>query len=59
MLTLSIDSSNLKKLERELDRMSAKLPRAVARGLNEGGDKVRTQVQRALQKQTSLLNIRA
>jgi hypothetical protein len=55
MLTIKIDSSDLKKLERALDRMTAKLPQAIARGLNEGGDKVRTQVQRALQKQTSLV----
>jgi hypothetical protein len=31
------------------------LPQATARGVNEGGDKVRTQVQRALQHQTSLV----
>ncbi len=54
MLTIKI-SSDLKKLERQLDRMAARLPQAIARGLNEGGDKVRTQVQRALQKQTSLV----
>jgi hypothetical protein len=35
--------------------MQAKLPQAIARGLNEGGDRVRTQVQRTLQKQTGLL----
>ena len=35
--------------------MQAKLPQAIARGLNEGGDRVRTQVQRALQKQTGLV----
>lgn len=55
MVTIRIDSSGLKKLEKQLDRMAAKLPQAIARGLNEGGDKVRTQVQRALQKQTSLV----
>jgi len=36
---------------RKLDRVQAKLPQAIARGVNEGGDKV----QRALQKQTSLV----
>ena len=40
---------------RELDRVEARLPQAAARGLNEGGDKVRTKVQRALQKQTGLV----
>jgi hypothetical protein len=55
MPSIQIDSSDLKRLIRQLDRVQAKLPQAVARGLNEGGDKVRTQVQRALQKQTSLV----
>jgi hypothetical protein len=55
MATIQIDSSDLKRLIRDLDRMQAKLPQAVARGLNEGGDRVRTQVQRTLQKQTGLV----
>lgn len=55
MVSIAIDSSELKRLERQLDRMAAKLPQAIARGLNEAGDKTRTQVQRALQKQTSLV----
>jgi hypothetical protein len=55
MATLQIDSSDLKRLVRDLDRLQARLPQAIARGLNEGGDKVRTQAQRALQKQTSLV----
>jgi hypothetical protein len=55
MPTLQIDSSDLKRLIRDLDRIQARLPQAIARGLNEGGDKVRTQAQRALQKQTSLV----
>jgi hypothetical protein len=54
MPTLSIDSSDLKRLARDLDRIQARLPAAIARGLNEGGDKVRTQVQRGLQAQSSL-----
>jgi len=55
MISISIDRSGLRKLERELDRIRARMPQAVARGLNEGGDKVRTQVQHALQHQTSLV----
>jgi hypothetical protein len=55
MATISIDSSDLKRLIRQIDRMQAKLPQAIARGLNEGGDRVRTQTQRALQKQAGLL----
>lgn len=55
MPTIQIDSSDLKRLVRQLDRIQAKLPQAIARGLNEGGDRVRTQTQRAMQKQTSLV----
>jgi hypothetical protein len=55
MPTLQIDASSLKRLVRDLDRMQAKLPQAIARGLNEGGDRVRTQVQRTLQKQAGLV----
>ena len=40
-------------------RLSAKIPLAIARGLNEGGDKVRTQVQHALQRQTGLVMYRS
>jgi hypothetical protein len=54
MATISIDASDLRRLIRQLDQMQAKLPQAIARGLNEGGDKVRTQTQRALQKQAGL-----
>ena len=38
MVTLSIDLSDLRKLQRDLDRIQAKLPQAIARGMNEGGD---------------------
>jgi hypothetical protein len=55
MPTIQINASDLRRLQRDLDRMQVKLPQAIARGLNEGGDKVRTQAQRALQKQTGLL----
>lgn len=48
MPTISIDSSDLRRLQRDLERIQAQLPQAIARGLNEGGDKVRTQVQRAI-----------
>jgi hypothetical protein len=54
MPTLQIDASSLKRLVRDLDRIEKRLPQAIARGLNESGDKVRTQTQRALQKQTGL-----
>ncbi|VTZ52501.1 conserved hypothetical protein [Methylocella tundrae] len=35
-------------------RFETAIPLAIARGLNEGGDKVRTQVQRALKTQTGV-----
>jgi len=55
MPSIQIDSSDLKRLIRQLERVQAKLPQAISRGVNEGGDKVRTQVQRALQRQTGLV----
>jgi hypothetical protein len=54
MPTIEINASDLRRLQRDLDRIEKRLPQAIARGLNEGGDKVRTQAQRALQKQTGL-----
>jgi hypothetical protein len=38
----------------QLRQWQAKIPGAIARGLNEGGDKVRTQVQHALWRQTGV-----
>lgn len=52
---IRIDTSQLRKIEKELTQMQRRIPMAIARGLNEAGDKTRTQVQRTLQKQTSLL----
>ena len=46
-VTFRIDAPSVAKFEKSIQR-------AVARGLNEGGDKVRTQVQRALKKQTGV-----
>ena len=59
MLTLKIDTRDLKRLKRDLAAMRAKAPLAIARGLNEGGDKVRTQVRRAMREQTGLLRLRS
>lgn len=36
------------------DKLRARIPMAIARGLNEGGDKVRTRVQRGLKEQTNV-----
>lgn len=38
----------------DVAKIKAKIPLAIARGLNEGGDKVRTQVQRNLKTQTGV-----
>ena len=54
-MRITIDTSDLKRLAREIEAMRAKIPQAIARGLNEGGDRTRTGVQRALQKQTGLV----
>jgi hypothetical protein len=55
MLGLHIDAAALKRLDAELVRWKSKIPMAIARGLNAAGDKTRTQVQRALQKQTGVV----
>lgn len=44
---------NLRFTETKRPRI-ADVPTAIARGLNEGGDRVRTQVQRALKQQTGV-----
>lgn len=58
-MKITVDGSGLKKLIKEIGRLQAKLPQGIARGLNEGGDKVRTQVQRALHRQTGLVRYRS
>jgi hypothetical protein len=60
MINFKVDVESLKReLDRELIRLSKKIPLAIARGLNEGGNKVRTQVQHALQRQTGLVKYRS
>ncbi|ACK50494.1 hypothetical protein Msil_1544 [Methylocella silvestris BL2] len=48
MITFRVKVEGLKK------NLAAGIPMVIARGLNEGGDKVRTQVQRALKTQTGV-----
>lgn len=48
-------TTDLPKLRKEIENLSKRIPVEIARGLNEAGDKVRTQVYRGLQKQTSLV----
>lgn len=54
MIMISIDVSGLDDLRDRLRRIRGGLPVAIARGLNEGGDKVRTRVQRELKEQTGV-----
>jgi hypothetical protein len=55
MITIALDSSGLKQLQRQVSHIAARLPQVEARALNQVGDKVRTQVRHALQKQAGLV----
>jgi hypothetical protein len=50
MIALRVRMETVKGLK----RFNQTFPAAIARGLNEGGDKVRTRVQRALKEQTGV-----
>lgn len=50
-------SSDLLRLEKALAAQQAKVLRAVAQGLNEGGDLVRTRVRAAMREQTGLTRL--
>lgn len=54
VVSIRIDPAGINKLARQIDGIEARIPRAIVQGLNEGGDKVRTQVMRTLWKQTGL-----
>ncbi len=54
-MQIKVDARGLEVLVKEIERMQRAIPAAIARGLNEGGDKVRTATQRALKTQTGLL----
>lgn len=56
MIALRV-SSDLGRMRKGLERQSAQIQRAIAQGLNEGGDKVRTQEQRAMREQTGLTKL--
>lgn len=56
MIALRI-KSDLDKMERGLAAQQTKVLRAIAQGLNEGGDKVRTQVRAAMRQQTGLIRL--
>ena len=51
--------TDLSRLRANLDKRQMLVVRAIAQGLNEGGDKTRTQVQKVLKDSTSLVNLRS
>jgi hypothetical protein len=59
LIMINVDASSLKQLIADLARLRARIPVAIARGLNEGGDKVRTQVRAAMRKQTGLVRLKS
>jgi hypothetical protein len=58
-IAVKIRFANLDRMEKSFATASAKFNRAIAQGLNEGGDRVRTQFQRGLWKQTGAKNYRS
>jgi hypothetical protein len=59
LVTINVDASSLKQLVADLARLQRRIPLAIARGLNEGGDKVRTQVRAAMRQQTGLVRLKS
>ncbi len=51
--------SDLARMERGLAAQQTRVLRAISQGLNEGGDKVRTQVRAAMREQTGLMKLRS
>ena len=54
-MQIKVDAHELEKLIKLVERLQKQIPGAIARGLNEGGDKTRTKVQRALMVQAGFL----
>jgi hypothetical protein len=54
MIAVRVDPAGFDRIGQRFAVMRASIPRALSLGLNEGGDKVRTQVQRALKQQTNV-----
>jgi hypothetical protein len=54
-LVITLRAPGIAALERKFASAARALPVAIARGLNQGGDKALTQIKRALQQQTGLL----
>ncbi len=50
-------ASDIGRVSDELKRRQGQIGRAIAQGLNDGGDKTRTQVRAAMQAETGLLRL--
>ena len=59
MIRIRIDDRQLRSLVKRLERSRASWPDAIREGLNQGGDKVRTEVRRVLQVQMGTRTYRA
>lgn len=59
MIRIRIDDRQLRNLVKRLERSRASWPDAIREGLNQGGDKVRTEVRRVLQVQMGTRTYRA
>jgi hypothetical protein len=58
MSGLSVNiGSDIAKMSQTLSRYEQRVSTAISQGLNEGGDLVRTQVRRSMQKQTGLTKL--
>jgi hypothetical protein len=55
MMPVKVDARGLETLVKGIEQLQKQIPVAIARGVNEGGDRVRTQVQKALQRQTGVI----
>ena len=53
-VVIHVDTSSFDRMARQVSAMQARVPKAIAQGLNKGGERVRTQVQRALKSQTNV-----
>lgn len=58
MIAISI-KSDLDRMAKSIAGQQSKVLRAIAQGLNEGGDKVRTQVRKAMREQTGLTKLKS
>ena len=58
-VAIKINVAGANGIARRLSNLSMRLPSAIADGLNEGGDRTRTQVQRALRQQTGAIRLRS